>query len=625
MRNFFEILFSQPIVATILVTDVIVLIGILIFFLLSLKKGSASGYTALSDVDRITKAAQQSLLHAHNEAASASPAATDAWKEYAKTLFQTTDATTIHSTDDAENFFNERTLAPDLFKNSLLAAVPSMLTAVGVLATFLGLTFGLLSVDISADADADALMEGINGLISSAGVSFVTSVVGVSTSLFATYILKRRERSLQTAIAALEATVDDRFKRYSAEDGLYRTDRNTRESAESLAHLHEKIGAQLQTAVSGLSSDMQAAFISAMDQVLAPALAELTTSTAQQSAEVFENLVGRFSGAFEQMGTSHATAMQSASHELVQTVSDLRDGFSQSLTELRATAQEDRSTNAAVLADIRTATAEQVAEMQRAARAQADDDRAASAALMDEMRAAHTSHLKTFRDEAAEQTHALQAQMSDLSTLAQSQQESSSRTIEQFTQLSNNTRESLESAAEHLSVTSARLESIAAQFTTANDVATTSITQATRTMESLAQRQSQSLEALDRHSAGIDRLSQLSGSAADRLSAAASEAKTSFATLSEQQTQFLSGMETALTTAQEKLVRDIESASEQMSGWLQAYSDAVRTQTNERLGEWNSQTTEFASTMLATSHALSAVVDEIQGKAVHGSAPQTVR
>lgn len=637
VQDLLTTLLSQPVVLVIMLGDLLLLGWIIGAFAVYLKRYADAGETAISAVRTIAEAAARDRLSGRRARDSSdSTRAQEAWDEYEKTLFSTADAQQLLSTDDAEGYFNERTLVPDLFKNSLLAAIPSVLTAAGVLATFLGLTVGLSSIDISADADADTLMEGINALISSAGVSFVTSVAGVISSLAATILLKHTERRLQKDIATLEAEVDGRFQRYSAENGLYRTDQNTRESAEALSHLHEKIGAQLQTAVGGLSDDMQSAFITAMNQVLAPALAELTRNTTKQSSEVFEALIGRFSGAFEEMGTSHATAMQSASGELVKTVADLRDGFAQSLTAMQTAAADDRTANASALADmqsaateqlasIRTSTAEQISDMQRAAREQAEADRTASAALMEEMRAAQSSHLRAFRDETAEQTHALQSQMTELSALATAQQESSGKNIERLTHLSDQARKSMEIVAEHLTTATTALETVASEFTTASGTSASRLSQAAATMESLAQRQTQSLEALDRHAAGIDRLAHLSSSTADKLSGAAGEAKSTFELMTEQHTEFLSGLESALSTAQQRLTSNVEGAAESMSTWLTEYSETVRSQTNERLSEWNSQTTEFASQMLETSRALSNVIDEIEGKTVHGSASQTVR
>lgn len=637
MPGLFDILFSNLTVTTIVVIDILMLLGVSVYFVIKVRDATLQSDKAIRDVEHISAEAAKDYIRGMQAAQSAESAhAREAWAEYRKTLFQTEDARGVYSTDDAERFFNTRTLASGLFRNSFIAAIPSMLTAIGVLATFVGLTIGLSGVNISAEADADSLMEGISTLISSAGASFVTSVAGVISSLAATGLLKSREHRVQQKIATLEAEVDNRFTRYSAESGLYSMDRNTRESAEALAQLHEKIGAQLQTAVNGLSQEMQSAFVTAIDHALAPAMQQLTADTSKQSSEIFETLINQFSGAFEQLGTTQATAMRSASDGLVRSVSTLSDEVGQSISALKSSADEDRAANREALESMRTtalsqveeiqsATAAQVEEMRRASREQAETERAAAAALMEELRTANTEQLKSFRNETAEQTHVLQSQLSDLSSLAEKQQESSSKTIDQLTTLAEETRASMAAASTHLTESSAHLKSVAADFSTASREASAQLAESTASIDEVSTRQQRSLEALDRHSASIDRLSHLSGSTAERLSGAADEAKTTFELMQLHQNEFVTNMESALNRAQAQLVSEIEKVSQAMSTWLNQYSDDVRSQTNARMDEWNTQTTSFASSLLDTSRALSEVVDELERKTTNGVAPQPVR
>ena len=50
-----------------------------------------------------------------------------------------------------------------------------------------------------------------------------------------------------------------------------------------------------------------------------------------------------------------------------------------------------------------------------------------------------------------------------------------------------------------------------------------------------------------------------------------------------------------------------------MAEWLAAYSDAVSSQTDERLNDWNKQSTEYASSMLQIAKSLEGVIDELEG------------
>lgn len=636
MLQFFTLLAANPVVFAIVVVDVAILAFVFIGLVRKLSTYKSRALIAIEEVDHITSEAESDYLRGVRAGENTgSEHAREAWAEYRKTLFQSSSGE-VYSTDDAERFFNTRTLAPELFKDSRIAAVPSMLTAIGVLATFVGLSVGLSGIDISDNAEASALMAGINGLISSAGASFVTSIAGVGASLFATARIKAIEAAMHECVARLEADVDSRFTRYSAERGLYRMDQHTRESAEALAQLHEKIGVQLQTAVQGLSADMQTAFVHAINDALAPAVEQLTTDTTKQSAEVFEALVGKFSGAFEQMGDVQATAMRSASDGLVQSVSSLSSEVGNSITEMKSVSEAERTANKEALEAMQASAVAQVEKihaaadsqalaLREAAREQSESDRRTTATLMEELRSTSQEQMKRFRDEAAEQTHVLQSQLTDLTALTTQQHESSQRTIDQLIELSEAARVAMAESANHLSSTSGSLEKTAGEFSTASREVASRFADAAAHFTSVNASQERSLEALDRHSAGIDRITSLSGSTAERLSQAANEAKSSFELMQVHQNEFVTNLESALTRAQSQLITEIEQVSAAMSQWLTQYSDDVKTQTNDRMDEWNRQTVDFASTLLQTSQALSVVVEEIEGKVSNGSAPEPVR
>src|SRR5690606_21018501 len=104
------------------------------------------------------------------------------WREFDESLVYSADKTRLSNTLDAEHFFNYHTLAYGLTSSRLLAAVPTFLTAIGVLGTFLGLTLGLKGLQINA-ADVETLKDGISVMINGAAVAFMTSVWGVLLSL----------------------------------------------------------------------------------------------------------------------------------------------------------------------------------------------------------------------------------------------------------------------------------------------------------------------------------------------------------------------------------------------------------------------------------------------------------
>ncbi|MGO3089760.1 MAG: hypothetical protein ACTII7_08745 [Galactobacter sp.] len=87
--------------------------------------------------------------------------------------------------------------------------------------------------------------------------------------------------------------------------------------------------------------------------------------------------------------------------------------------------------------------------------------------------------------------------------------------------------------------------------------------------------------------------------------------------------QFLSDMHDTFTQVQQEMTEAVESLSKTMATWLTEYSTNVRTQTNDRLDEWNQQTREFAGAMVENARALGDLVDEMDRREANGSGPTT--
>jgi len=98
------------------------------------------------------------------------------------------------------------------------ALVPSFMTGLGILGTFVGLTWGLWNLDINASGSG--LLSSINMLISSSGTAFATSLVGVFLSLFHIYKFHSLERNIKKSIDELVLTVHKRIKYWSIFDEL---------------------------------------------------------------------------------------------------------------------------------------------------------------------------------------------------------------------------------------------------------------------------------------------------------------------------------------------------------------------------------------------------------------------
>lgn len=269
------------------------------------------------------------------------------WREFDETLVEAPDGKTLWNTFDAEHFFNTQSLAPEIVHNRVLSVVPSVLTAIGVLGTFIGLTTGLNGLDLQTESSVEELKTGIDTLITGAAIAFMTSVWGVFASLLTNVVEKFVERSLTAKISDVQEMIDRLYKRHAPEQSLVKIMGSSDESAIALQELHERIGNQLQEAVEGLSSDLQSSLVAAIDSAMKPAMSSLVESTSEQSTEVFEKLVGQFSAGFQKIGNQQADMLNEASTNVTDAVDSLSAGFTAMMTSVHEESAAQRAEAAA--------------------------------------------------------------------------------------------------------------------------------------------------------------------------------------------------------------------------------------------------------------------------------------
>lgn len=126
--------------------------------------------------------------------------------EITRTIEKDGEKKTLHS---AEEFFNSSELARAKGINlKHINAAPGVLSGLGVLGTFAGLTFSVATFD---STDSAAIMTSIKTLLEGMGTAFSTSLAGMFFSAIYIYFQKRFYNNYDNAIAALDRQLDQKF------------------------------------------------------------------------------------------------------------------------------------------------------------------------------------------------------------------------------------------------------------------------------------------------------------------------------------------------------------------------------------------------------------------------------
>jgi hypothetical protein len=160
-------------------------------------------------------------------------------------------------TVDAMEVFRESVLGPSFSTSRLILAIPSILTGLGVLGTFVGLQLGIGSLDFSD------LEKSIRPLIQGCAVAFSSSVWGVGASLLFSWWEKAWEGFALGSVHKIQVRVDALYPRYVPEEALAEMERTSRGTEDLLKGLAVAIGAEMQTAIRSLGAEIKDAVSSA--------------------------------------------------------------------------------------------------------------------------------------------------------------------------------------------------------------------------------------------------------------------------------------------------------------------------------------------------------------------------
>ena len=491
------------------------------------------------------------------------------WNEFNETLAEVDGK--IFNTVEASNFFNASTLARRLAGSRLLAAGPGILTGVGVLGTFLGLSLGLKYLTLSGGTDQ--MTSEIQGLVASASVAFTTSVWGVICSLIYNFIEKWLEGHALKRISDLQRNIDELFDRFSIADIFVDMRSDGHESRITLQGLAEQIGYKMQTAMSQATSSIQAGIESGLNNVLTPAVnrlvdaaEELNKREAKGSEDALRGVMERYITAVGEQGDSHRQALNDASVEVRSALSELAGNMNTFFTTLenqQSRFKTDQDERSKVLETCVMAASEQQRQTIDYVQKIVGDQVSATKDILNQGQTIGDSVKKT-HENINEATEKYGKVANDFLSAASLLQDTTSELGATVKSASNNIATSANAATSMMRETINLSENI------------------NRTLSILSEIKNSIKET------GND------------LKVSAETAKSGYEIVSEHYANLQKSLEHHLT--------DLE---QQITTLLRNYADQVQSQTIERMSEWNKQTSEFSRSMIDAVEAVGAVVEEI--------------
>jgi hypothetical protein len=208
--------------------------------------------------------------------------------------------TSKRRTVDAAEVFRESAFAPAFSSSRLFLAIPSILTGLGVLGTFVGLQLGIGSLDLKNPGNLD---KSIVPLIEGCAVAFSSSVWGVLASLLFSGGEKFCEGVALGRLHKLQNRVDELFPRYVPEEAMSELERASRGTEDLLKGLAVAIGAEMQRAIGRLGAEIKDAVSSATAEGHGPLMeksAELLSTALTTELVKLKEQIGSMANQFSE-------------------------------------------------------------------------------------------------------------------------------------------------------------------------------------------------------------------------------------------------------------------------------------------------------------------------------------
>ena len=649
------------------VSAVIVAILIVIFFFFlgsSLIKFFRSGYQIkfysklLRDVSIESLASKQSQI---NKEAKKNKYFRALWEEFDESLVKhkVNGVDRLSNTLDAAHFFNTHSLAKGLTENRLLAAIPGLLTAIGVIGTFAGLQMGLAGINLTSD-DIAPLKDGIGNMIKGASIAFLTSLWGIFLSVVFNIFEKFIERNLRRKISNLQNRIDFLYPRLTAEQSLVEIADTSKIAAVTMQGLSEQIGSKMQEAMATASESISNGLKESLRDVLAPALEKMAADAHTGSEKALESMLERFMSGFGEAGKDQREMMDNSSRDVQKSIGQLgtqMNGFIAGLDErsnvvdennrkqreyleqmLRSYEENSNGRQQAMSAEVTSLMNEMskgtIAQLEE--QRKRDDERTQSfKAQLDDATKHHNSSLSSFRDgvstqlaeqrtldenrneRANQQVDSLRASQDDLAKrlheLIAYQQKSHGQLYEELTKLQQGFAEvtmTNKKAAEDIKASSETMQSSAVQLShfgdklkQSSDALDLMSGQAVSSTNELAQKNLDSVEKLENVLTYYERFGAEITKTAVTLKEATEHAESGF-----------SHVDQHLQSFQKTMEQQADKTEQQMQELMTHFAEQVKAQTVERMQVWTDETSKYNSLMTKAINAIADVVDDIETK-----------
>ena len=501
------------------------------------------------------------------------------WKKFKDSLVKLQNKVgedVFYTTYPIEDFFDLKLVGGKLVSDKLIPIIPSILTGLGLLGTFYGLTTGLSGIDIH---NVENLTNSIGKIISGASIAFETSLIGIGLSLIVNLCDKISIKGIKCKLNELKKVIYPLFPQLKLEETFIQISEYNKNMNEAMGELAEKIGNKMQEGMIEATSKMNSEISIALEK-LALSTQSWGDRVASGSENVLSSLITEFNDKIGANASSQREMLEDAASKMSMVVSSLDEMMK----------KYNETTNESF---------ENIKKQQEEVNKQHIDNLNSYNNKLTEVtddvfknQEKQTQIIDSLLDKCSSVSTELSTELGDLKSNISDINVKLSNIITKF----NNTVEKLDDATE-------RLEKTGDIFQDAGEKIATPIIKTVSIFEELTEKTLKTQTTIEKISQNFADISSESEEILNSINTLFSNSNNSFNELSRNQTSFLNQLKENINNLHQEVVKSFEN-----------YKESVTNQTNERLEQWNEKTNQFSSSMLNTVKAIQAIVDDIEKK-----------
>ncbi len=229
----------------------------------------------------------------------------DIWVEFDETIEKDIRNNKVYNTLQSEDFFNVQSIiVANLRHLEMVKATPAILTALGLLGTFLAILIGLFEVEVLKGGQ----VTGIEGLINGLAGKFTSSIVALGASIIITIIEKRYYSKLIRVCSDIQRSMNRIFPRRSTEKLLIQLLKHSEEQEAALKSFSTDMSGHLKAGIQDGISPLIEKLIFSMDEIKK----EKQQSSASAISSMISDFKSSLTGAAGDEINNMATVLQNA-------------------------------------------------------------------------------------------------------------------------------------------------------------------------------------------------------------------------------------------------------------------------------------------------------------------------